>query len=70
MGDAKQARAGLARLMFTGSIACGIIGLVAGITDKAWKLDATGRFAGGLLLAALAIVVLADQFVSSRTDST
>ena len=68
MGDSKEAMVWLARLLFLGGVACGIIGLVAGLVDKYWKLGATGWFEGGLLAGVLAIVVMADQFVNSRSD--
>jgi hypothetical protein len=68
MGDLKQAMVWMARLLFLGGVVCGIIGLVAGLADKAWKLGATGWFEGGLLAGVLAIVVLADTLVSSRSD--
>ena len=68
MGDSKEAMVLLARLLFLGGVACGIIGLVAGLVDKYWKLGATGWFEGGLLAGVLAIVVMADQFVNSRSD--
>lgn len=70
MGDSKRAMAGMARLLFLAGIACGIIGLAAGMADQNWKLGVMGWFTGGLLLGVLAIVVLADQFVSSRSESS
>jgi len=39
---------------------CGVIGLVAGLTDHVWKLGPTGWFTGGVLLTVLALVVLLD----------
>ena len=39
---------------------CGIIGLLAGLTGHAWKLDPMGWFAGGGLLALLALLVLVE----------
>ena len=56
----------LARLLMLLAVVCGIIGLVIGIDDRAWKLNVVGWFTGGSLLAILAIVVLADEFLASR----
>ena len=54
----------LARLMMLAALACGVVGLVIGIADRAWKLGITGWFTGGTLLAVLALVtgfVVFDQ---------
>ena len=51
-----------ARLLMLVGIACGIVGLVVGVADREWKLAVTGWFTGGILLAVLAIVVLADHY--------
>jgi hypothetical protein len=56
----------LARLLMLLAVVCGIIGLVIGIDDRTWKLNVVGWFTGGSLLAILAIVVLADEFLASR----
>jgi hypothetical protein len=44
------------------ALACGIIGLVAGFSDKEWQLGAVGWFTGGTLAALLSIIVLADEY--------
>ena len=59
-------RTTLARLMILASVACGIIGLVIGVIDRTWKLGVTGWFTGGTLLAALAIVLLVDEYFEGR----
>ena len=41
-------------------LVCGIIGLLAGLTGHAWKLEPMGGFAGGGLLALLALLVLVE----------
>ena len=41
-------------------LVCGIIGVLAGLTGHAWKLEPMGWFAGGGLLALLALLVLAE----------
>lgn len=56
----------MARLLMLVAIACGVIGLVAGLAEKEWRMGATGWFTGGTLLAVLAIVVLADYYLESR----
>ena len=56
----------LARLMMLGALACGVIGVVIGLVDRVWKLGVTGWFTGGILLAILALVVLADEYFESR----
>ena len=66
MGDSKEMMVWMGRLLFLGGVAAGIIGMVAGLADRSWKLGATGWFEGGLLMGVLAIVVMADSFVSSR----
>ena len=58
----------LARLLMLVAVACGVLGLVAGIVDRTWKLDVTGWFIGGTLLAVIALVVLADEYFSRRTN--
>ncbi len=56
----------VARLMMLGAFVCGVIGLVAGLIDCAWKLGVTGWFTGGTMLAVLALAVLADEYFASR----
>ena len=61
-----QPRIVIARLMMLASLASGIVGLVIGIADRSWKLGVTGWFTGGILLAVLALVVLADEYFTLR----
>ncbi|MCH7705702.1 MAG: hypothetical protein IIB33_01480 [Chloroflexi bacterium] len=56
----------VARLFGVAAVVCGLIGLAVGVIDKVWKLGVTGWFTGGTLLAVLAIIVLADAYVSVR----
>ena len=56
----------IAKLIMLVALACGIIGLVVGLSDKAWKLGVVGWFTGGTLAAVLAIVVLADHYFDLR----
>ena len=59
-------RTAMARLMMLGAVVCGIVGLVIGVVDREWRLGVTGWFTGGTLLAVLAIVILADEYVEYR----
>ena len=45
---------------------CGVIGLLAGLTDHAWKLWSVGWFTGGTLLTLLALFLLLDGAVASQ----
>ena len=62
MGD----RILLARLFAVAAVACGGLGLVAAIAEREWRLGSTGWFGGGTLLAALALVIIADKYVAAR----
>ena len=64
MGDSKRIM--LTRLVMLGALACGIIGLAAGLADRMWKLGPIGWFTGGTLLAVLSLVVLAEEHVLSK----
>ncbi len=59
----------LARLVMLGALACGVLGLVAGLIERDWRLGVTGWFTGGILLAVLALVVLADEYFASRQQA-
>ena len=54
------------RVMTVGAFVCGIIGLLAGLTDNTWKLGVTGWFTGGVLLAVLALVGLVHEYTARR----
>ena len=56
----------LARSMIVGSFVCGFVGLTVGVIDRSWKLGVVGWFAGGTLLAALAIAILIDSYQRIR----
>ena len=43
---------------------CGAIGLLAGLTQHAWKLGPLGWFTGGTLLTLLAVYVLIDGAIA------
>ena len=60
---------GIARVLGVGAFACGVIGLVAGMAGRDWRLAATGWFTGGTLLAMLAALLLADAYMEIRRGS-
>ena len=60
----------MARLVMLAAVACGVVGLIIGIVDRAWKLGVTGWFTGGTLLAVLAIVMLADEYFATRREGS
>ncbi|MDA2911693.1 hypothetical protein MYX04_12290 [Nitrospiraceae bacterium AH_259_D15_M11_P09] len=62
--DIGTKRTAIARLAATLGFVCGVIGLLAGLTDHAWKLGSIGWFTGGALLALLGVYVLVDGAVS------
>lgn len=48
------------------AFACGVIGLVAGMTDHSWKLEPMGWFQGGTLMAALSLYALVDAAIAQH----
>lgn len=46
--------------------ACGVIGLVAAMTDHSWKLEPMGWFQGGTLLAVLSLIALVDAAIAQQ----
>ena len=46
--------------------ACGVIGLVAGVTGHTWKLWPLGWFTGGALLMLVALFALLDAAIASQ----
>ena len=57
-------RTTIARVAAAMGFACGLIGLLAGLTDHLWKLGPIGWFTGGGLLTLLALVVLVDGAIA------
>jgi len=58
----------LARVLVGTSLICGVVGLVAGLAERPLKLGVTGWLLGGTLLAILALVAVADEYFSSRSN--
>lgn len=56
----------IARLFGVVAFSCGVIGLVAGIAEREWRLAVSGWFTGGTLLAILAGLLLIDAYVEAR----
>lgn len=54
----------IARVMTALGFLCGVIGLLAGLTEHIWKLGAIGWFTGGALLTLVALVILVDGAVA------
>ena len=54
----------LARLGAALGFVCGLIGLLAGLTDHTWKLGSIGWFTGGGLLTMIALFILVDGAIA------
>ena len=54
----------IARLGAALGFVCGLIGLVAGLTDHVWKLGPTGWFTGGGLLTLIALFIFVDRAIA------
>ena len=48
------------------SFLCGVIGLLAGLTDHVWKLGPVGWFTGGALLTLIAMFALFAGAIAFR----
>ncbi len=57
-------RTAIARVAAALGFVCGLIGLLAGLTDHLWKLGPIGWFTGGGLLTLFAIVILTDGAIA------
>lgn len=58
-------RTTIARIGGALGFVCGVIGLLAGLTEHTWKLGQIGWFTGGTLLAVLSLVALVDGVIAS-----
>lgn len=54
----------IARLGAALGFVCGLIGLLAGLTDHTWKLGSIGWFTGGGLLTMIALFILVDGAIA------
>ena len=55
-----------ARVSGTLGFACGLLGLLAGLTGHAWKFGVTGWFTSGCLLGLLGILALVDGAIAAQ----
>ncbi len=63
-------RTTIARIAAAVGFVCGLLGLLAGVTEHMWKLGATGWFTGGALLILIAVFVLFDGAVAFQKART
>jgi hypothetical protein len=61
-----QTRSMAARVAAALGFLCGVSGLLAGVTEHAWKFGATGWFTGGALLTLLALFTLIDGALAAQ----
>ncbi|MBI4402302.1 MAG: hypothetical protein HY581_11795 [Nitrospirae bacterium] len=54
----------IARIGAALGFVCGLLGLLAGLTNHTWKLGSIGWFTGGALLTLIAVFVLVDGAVA------
>jgi bacteriorhodopsin len=59
-----EKRTMVARVGATLGVLCGVIGLLAGLTQHSWILGPWGWFAGGSLLTLLAVYALVDGAIA------
>lgn len=59
----------IARIGTAIGFVCGILGLVAGLTNHAWKLGTAGWFEGGILITLIAMFVLFDGPFAFQKES-
>jgi hypothetical protein len=60
----------IARLGAALGFVCGVIGLLAGLTDHTWKLWPIGWFTGGGLLTMIALFILVDGAIAFQKART
>jgi hypothetical protein len=58
----------IARLLSVAATACGLMGLVAALTVRPWRLGDEDWFGAGILLGVLALVILFDGYAMARHD--
>ncbi len=63
-------RTTIARIAAAVGFVCGLLGLLAGVTEHVWKLGATGWFTAGALLILIAVFVLFDGAVAFQKART
>ena len=63
IGDTRMFIAGAGAAL---GFVCGLIGLLAGLTDHSWKLGSIGWFTGGCLLVMIALFILLHGAVANQ----
>jgi hypothetical protein len=63
-------RALIARIGVVLGFVCGLIGLLAGLTDHTWKLGSVGWFTGGALLTIIALCLLVESTIALQEART
>ncbi len=61
-----EKRSLIGRLGAALGVLCGLLGLLAALTDHVWKLGPVGWFTGGTLLTLTALFALFDGAIASR----
>ncbi len=64
-----EKRTMVARICAALGFLCGVIGLLAGLTQHVWKLGPLGWFTGGALLTLLAVYALVDGAIAFQKAS-
>ena len=70
MRNVGHKRRTVARIGAAMGFLCGMLGLLAGLTDHNWKLGAFGWFEGGVLITLIAVFLLLDGMFAFQKDRT
>ena len=60
----------IARIGAAIGFVCGVLGLLAGLTNHTWKLGPAGWLDGGILLTLIAMFILLDGMFAFQKDRT
>ncbi len=44
--------------------------MLVGLIEREWRLSVTGWFTGGILLAVLTLILLADEYLEARRTAS
>ena len=58
----------IARIGAVLGFVCGVLGLLAALTDHTWKLSTWGWFEGGILITLIGMFALLDGMFSFQRD--
>ena len=70
MRNVGHKRRTIARIGAAMGFICGMLGLLAGLTDHNWKLGAFGWFEGGVLITLIGVFLLLDGMFAFQKDRT